>query len=151
MFIAAALVMLSACGGGNGSGNSGISGSPANPGNSSADSSAAGNSASLDRSSVALAWEQGGTPAEGSVQVNTSGTAASPLYVGIGTPGGQPAPNIDRVAVDLQSASRATVRVVPKAAWSGSTLSSAEPGAATPRTGRGAASRSSGRRRGSSG
>ena len=112
LFIAAALVMLSACGGGGSAGISGSPASPASPGN----SSAAGDSASLDRSSVALAWEQGGTPAEGSVQVSTSGTAASPLYVGIGAPGGAPDPNIDHVAVDLQSASRATVRVVPKAA-----------------------------------
>ena len=107
LLAAAAAMALSACGGGGGAGGAGsAAGGGAAP---------AVVAASVDRPKVALAWEQGDVPVEGTVRVGIPDGTAAPLYVGIGAPGGKPDPNIDRVVVDVQSPTAATVRVIPAA------------------------------------
>ena len=68
-----------------------------------------------DRSSVALAWEQGATGTEAVVVLNASSTLPTPLFVGAGTPGGVADPNLGTIDVALPSASRASVRISPQA------------------------------------
>ncbi len=118
LLVAAAMMMLSACGGGGSNGSTGgaggTGGNTGGTGGGTGTESTATVSVKIDLTSVSLAWEQGDTPREGAVRLSTSGSTPSPIYVGIGTAGGPADPNIERVLVDMQSATAASVRVIPK-------------------------------------
>ena len=101
LLTAALVACLTACGGGGGGGAA----------------VAAPNitSVTADRSSVALAWEQGATGTDVVVLLNASSTLPTPLFVGAGTPGGVADPNLGPIDVALPSVSRANVRISPRA------------------------------------
>ena len=108
LLAAAVVVCLTACGGGGGRpGGAAGAATPAPP---------APNitTVSLDRSSLALAWEQGATGNEATVALNATSSVATPSFVGTGTAGGVPDPNIAKVDVAVPSANRANVLIGPK-------------------------------------
>ncbi len=110
LLAAAVLLCLTACGGGGGSpGGAAGATTPAPPGPNIT-------TVSLDRSSLALAWEQGATGNDSTVVLDTTSSVATPLFVGASasTAGGVPDPNIATMDVAVPSASRATVHISPK-------------------------------------
>ena len=102
LLAATVVVCLTACGGGGSA--SGAAGATA----------PIVTSASLDRSSLSLAWEQGSIGNEATVVLDTTSSVATPLFVGTSTPGGVSDPHIAQIDVAVPSASRATVRISPK-------------------------------------
>ncbi|MEK8025104.1 BACON domain-containing protein [Pseudaquabacterium rugosum] len=127
--VSGALVLLVGCGGGGGGGGGTASGS---------DGSASGSAPATgwanpqvqvpvdsrlrvasSTGSVALAYDEGSAAAPaGALQAVATGDARGGLYVGATTPSGQADPNIDRVAVQVTSASAsggtAAVQIQPR-------------------------------------
>lgn len=100
---------LVACGGGGGSGD-GASSTPTPPVTPSETFTA-----TLGSSSLALAYEAGSTPTAGQVLATTSSTNPSRVYAAVSSANGAADPNIERLSVELQTATTATVRLLPRA------------------------------------
>lgn len=74
-----------------------------------------GFSISFSASSVTISYREGDPATTGSVLATTHGSTTESVFVGAGTPTGQPDPNIARVEVIQLDATHGEVRIVPAA------------------------------------
>ena len=104
---------LVACGGGGGGGSSNSDGAVPSP----APAVTPGETftAALGSSSLDLAYQTGSSPAEGTVLATTTSTSTSRVYAAVSSTSGAADPNIERLSVDVQGATTATVHLLPKA------------------------------------